>query len=185
MSEEETALLSAKICRNILKCFSEHREFIQHGIYGYYPHGKEVSLIGLYHWILEQKIPLAFPRVSGMDMEFYQVRSMEEFSEGSFHIMEPEQNCPLAVWDTSICLVPGSVFDKQGNRYGYGKGYYDRYFDGHQQLCRIGVAYEQQIEDRILTEPTDIKMDAVVTEDAWHFAHHSSRRKIHGITGDL
>ena len=53
------------------------------------------------------------------------------------------------------------------------------------ELCRIGVAYEQQMEDRILTEPTDIKMDAVVTEDAWHFAHHSSRRKIHGITGDL
>jgi 5-formyltetrahydrofolate cyclo-ligase len=61
--------------------------------------------------------------------------------------------------------VPGVVFDEQGNRYGYGKGYYDRFLSGVCAGYKIGLAYEHQIEAELITLPTDVKMDVVITEE--------------------
>lgn len=164
LSEQNAAELSLDICRNLLSLFSGQEEWKRRGVYGYYPHGREASALELYRFLLAREIPLAFPRVSGSDMDFYRVSSMEELKEGSFRIMEPIQECPLVFWEHAACLTPGSVFDREGNRYGYGKGYYDRYFAVHGELYRIGIAYESQVEEQIPTETTDIKMHALATE---------------------
>ena len=87
-----------------------------------------------------------------------------ELKEGAFHIMEPQKGCKKAEFSRAYCLVPGSVFDRSGNRIGYGKGYYDRYFAAYPKLYRIGIAYESQIEERIKPEKHDRKMHAMVTE---------------------
>ena len=50
------------------------------------------------------------------------------------------------------------------NYWGYGKGYYDRYFAQHEKLIRIGTAYEMQVEEWIKAEETDVKMQFLVTE---------------------
>lgn len=165
LPKEAVQECSAKISRNLKSYLEGQSDVASHGVYGYYPHGNEVSLMELYTWLLEQQIPLAFPRVSGDTMEFYQVTSMEEFSEGAFHIMEPVQTCRQVDLKQAYCLVPGSVFDETGNRYGYGKGYYDRYFDIHKALHRIGIAYEIQLEKEIPAEETDVKMQILVTEN--------------------
>lgn len=169
MSKETVKELSEKISRNLQEYFDKQTELKICGVYGYYPHGNEVSLMVLYMWLLERQIPLAFPRVSGDTMEFYQVTSMHDFDEGAFHIMEPKEHCRLAKMENAICLVPGSVFDNSGNRYGYGKGYYDRYFDLHKELMRIGIAYQLQIESTIPAEETDVKMHGLATEAGLKF----------------
>lgn len=156
--------LSGKICVNLQKYLENQTDLKKKGVYGYYPHGKEVSLLELYQWLLEQQIPLAFPRVSGDTMEFYQITSMEDFKEGAFHIMEPEQGCSQVNFEQAYCLVPGSVFDRNGNRYGYGKGYYDKYFAWHKELKPIGIAYEMQVQEEIPAEETDVKMQILATE---------------------
>ena len=38
-------------------------------------------------------------------------------------------------------IVPGSVFGRDGSRYGYGKGYYDRFFAKNPKLKRYAVCY--------------------------------------------
>lgn len=45
--------------------------------------------------------------------------------------------------------MPGLVFDRKGNRYGYGGGYYDRYFARFPKLSRMAVAFEGQIEEQL------------------------------------
>lgn len=107
-------------------------------------------------------------------MEFYRVHSMQDFKEGAFHIMEPGKHCRQAEFEPVFCLVPGSVFDKRGNRYGYGKGYYDRYFSRHRNLYRIGIAYETQIETQIPSEYCDVKMHALATENGILFLEEES-----------
>lgn len=164
LGEETVRELSGAICEKLKEYLCMQAGLQENGVYGYYPHGREVSLLELYSWLLAQHIPLAFPRVNGEMMEFYRVTSMEEFQEGAFHIMEPVLKCRRADLKKAYCLVPGSVFDEAGNRYGYGKGYYDRYFRKNKQLKRIGVSYEMQLQPEIPTEANDIKMQILVTE---------------------
>ncbi len=110
---------------------------------------------------------IAYPKVSGENMDFYEVFSGEEFCEGAFHVMEPvvtDGREPLLP-EHAICLTPGAVFDGFGNRYGYGKGYYDRYFERFPGLIRIGVCFIEQISEKILpVTPQDVKIHYLLTE---------------------
>lgn len=122
-------------------------------------------MLALYGLLLSEGIPLAFPRTKGEAMEFYQVFSLDDFKPGAFGIFEPSATLCRAKLDKAVCLVPGSVFDRAGNRYGYGKGYYDRYFADHKMLLRVGIAYGTQVKETIPSEAYDIKMHMLATED--------------------
>jgi 5-formyltetrahydrofolate cyclo-ligase len=71
---------------------------------------------------------------------------------------------PLAEMDAVI--VPCVAVDRQGNRVGFGAGYYDRALAAAPEVPRIGVAFEVQVLDAIDARPWDEPMDVVVTEDA-------------------
>jgi len=156
--------LSIDISRKILEYIAEIPDLKERGIYGYYPLGREVELLTLYAWLLSEGYKLAFPKVHGDEMFFYEIHSLEDFEKGTFGVMEPKEYCRQVEWEQGLCLVPGSVFDEQGNRYGYGKGYYDKYFQLHKEMIRLGIAYEMQIEKVIPVEESDVKMHGIVTE---------------------
>lgn len=165
MSKEERLRLSKVISEHaytLLEIGADSGAEVK--VYGYYPLGSEVSLLLFYEFLLRQGILLAFPRVCGMSMDFYQVFSLDDFKEGAFHVMEPENFCQIAEWEDAICLTPGSVFDRTGGRFGYGKGYYDRYFEKHPHILRAGIAYEHQVEEKLPREPWDLPMDYLITE---------------------
>lgn len=165
MTEEERIRLSeviAKHARQILDMVALDERDVK--VYGYYPLGSEVSLVSFYGFLLEQKIPLAFPRVGDGSMDFYRVFSLEDFNEGTFHVMEPVPSCRRVEWEHALCLTPGSVFDGRGGRFGYGKGYYDRYFERYPEILRVGIAYGHQMEDRLPAEEWDVPMDYLITE---------------------
>ena len=69
------------------------------------------------------------------------------------------------LWLDAVVLVPGLVFDRKGNRYGYGGGYYDRYFARFPKLSRMAVAFEGQIEEQLAVLPTDVRMHRIYTEE--------------------
>ena len=64
-----------------------------------------------------------------------------------------------------IAITPGLAFSLAGERLGYGRGYYDRWFAKHRVKTRIALAYEMQLVDRLPTESTDRPVDMIVTED--------------------
>ncbi len=63
-----------------------------------------------------------------------------------------------------LVLVPGVAFDVYGNRMGYGKGYYDRYFSGEFSGARIGVCYDLQMAEYLPTDQYDVPLPYLVTE---------------------
>ena len=72
---------------------------------------------------------------------------------------------PMDLSNTQITvLVPGVVFTPTGSRYGYGKGFYDRYFARYAKLNRFALAYENQLEPELEVLDTDIKMHRIYTE---------------------
>ena len=139
-------------------------------IYAYYPCHQEASILPFVRRMLEKGKKLAFPRVKGEEMEFYAVEDMDAFQKGSFGIMEPIGQKPVCE-EQAVVLVPGLVFDENGNRMGYGKGYYDRYFHSHKVQTRIGIAYEHQMEKEIIPQSWDVPMDGIVTEKGVRWTH--------------
>ena len=113
-----------------------------------------------------------FAPVSDPDytLDFYRVFAIGELEPGTYGIREPLRIEYLQLKDSDIthntlCITPGSVFDRNCNRMGYGKGYYDRFFAEHEIKNRIGLAFELQIVESIETGEYDVPMTAVVTEN--------------------
>lgn len=62
-------------------------------------------------------------------------------------------------------VIPGAVFDRNGNRLGYGGGYYDRFLtQGAPQALRIGLAYSRQLVQTLPALGHDVPLDLLVTE---------------------
>ncbi|MDH6603891.1 5-formyltetrahydrofolate cyclo-ligase [Bacilli bacterium PM5-9] len=61
-------------------------------------------------------------------------------------------------------IVPGVAFDINGNRLGFGKGYYDRFLVANKHLKRIAVAFEFQIVKELPTNQYDQAMDLIISE---------------------
>jgi len=64
-----------------------------------------------------------------------------------------------------LIILPGSVFDTRGGRYGYGGGYYDRLLEQVPGAGRIALAYEVQMVERLELQPHDQLLDRIVTEE--------------------
>lgn len=163
LNESKRQEWSAEICSHILGS-SLYRE--AQVVCAYYPLRSEASLLPLLEDALLHGKTIALPRVIGDDMEFYVIESTADLAEGSFHVMEPveEKTRPLESFEAALVLTPGVAFDMDGNRIGYGKGYYDRYFHRHREAIPMGVAYEAQLEEVFETDAGDVRMQYLVTE---------------------
>lgn len=113
-------------------------------------------------WRLGKDIWL--PKVSNGEMEFFLVGPSLELVKGAFGILEPAGESEMAEGIDGLVIVPGIAFDKERNRIGYGKGYYDRYLKRHPRLVKMGIAFDVQLLEKIPTEETDCRLDFIITE---------------------
>ncbi len=137
-------------------------------VYCYITTQSEVDCVPIIEQALIDGKRVAVPKVDKNGMEFYEITTLNECEEGTFHILEPVTKRlvrPESNKKTFI-LVPGLAYDYKKNRMGYGKGYYDRYFHkyGADQFERVAIAYDLQIVKEIPTEPTDVGVDMIITE---------------------
>ena len=127
----------------------------------------EVMTSNLIEHAWENGKKVAVPRVHGDIMKFYFIESFEQLENGCFGIREPKCECTelTLVPDNSVVIMPGVAFDSKGNRIGYGRGYYDKYFSAYLDVYKIAIAFSMQIVSEIPSEALDISADCVVTED--------------------
>ncbi len=98
-----------------------------------------------------------------------EISSWSELSEGAFGILEPKNLS--VVNDADLIIVPGVAFDRQCNRLGHGKGFYDKLLKNYKGKS-IALAYEQQIVDKIPTEDHDVKVNKIITEKWIIYGNH-------------
>jgi len=105
---------------------------------------------------------IILPRVVGSQVRLHLVDNSEVLVAGSFVILEPAPNAPVALARADIILVPGLAFDLSGVRLGRGGGFYDRLLTNFEGL-RVGVCFEESVLERIPAEPHDARMDFLMT----------------------
>ena len=128
-------------------------------VFTYLSFSVEAGTDKLIQRLLESGDKVLCPRVEGKEM--LAIEWGEDFSLSAFGIREP-MGTPF---DGNIDLIvtPLLAADRQGNRLGYGRGYYDTFFKKHPDAIRVGYCYDFQIVNEVPTEAWDEKLDGIVT----------------------
>lgn len=136
-------------------------------IYTYVSMDNEIDTIMLIDYSLSLEKRVFVPRVSGRDMEFYEISDISELSPGYMGIYEPDINGMEPDYSrTGFMCMPGLAFDRSYNRIGYGGGFYDRYLSVDNKLYKAALAYEAQLLESIPAQDGDVRPDMIVTEES-------------------
>lgn len=136
-------------------------------IYTYVSMDNEIDTIMLIDYSLSIEKRVFVPRVSGKDMEFYEISDISELSPGYMGIYEPDINGKEPDYSrTGFMCMPGLAFDRSYNRIGYGGGFYDRYLSVENKLYKAALAYEAQLLESIPAQDGDVRPDMIVTEES-------------------
>lgn len=81
----------------------------------------------------------------------------------AYHIEEPTGEAFTDYTQIDFAIIPGVSFDKNGNRLGRGKGYYDRLLP-QLHSYNVGICFDFQVSDEIPIESFDKPMHEVWTE---------------------
>lgn len=114
--------------------------------------------------LLQDKRIIAMPRVFGDYMDFYIINSYEDLEAGYFGILEPKRTCKKLIPTNALVFLPGSGYSKDKKRIGYGKGYYDRFFEDKKDNILVGVGYSFQTGLDFYCSEYDISMDLIIND---------------------
>ena len=132
----------------------------------YYPIKSEISPLKLIKICEKLSIKICLPVIykNTNKLIFSKFDSEKSLTKNKYGIFEPTKINQII---PDIIFVPMLGFDKNLNRIGYGKGYYDKTISKLRNLKKIfviGLAYDNQMVRCIPTENHDEKMDIIITD---------------------
>jgi len=127
----------------------------------YYPSNYEVNVLCIYQLIQKIKILLPIIKPYGQ-MKFVEWQYLDPLKVNEFGMLEPCLVSKPLVPD--FMLVPLLAFDRNNNRLGYGKGFYDKFLKNKKKITTIGVAFSFQKYNKLPVSNLDIKLDYILTE---------------------
>jgi len=131
-------------------------------IYGYLPYNQEVRTIPMLEQALRDGKAVAVPKVYGDTMRFICLTDLTQVEKGYAGIPEPVADGPVAEDPTALVLMPGLAFTKNGDRMGYGGGFYDRFLAEEPNHPTLALCYAFQMVEQLPTEEFDIPVDCVL-----------------------
>ncbi len=141
--------------------------FIQaKNIASYMPIDNEVDTQVIHEHCWQQNKSVLLPVVTAKhEMAFVEHLQSEALIKNQYDIPEPQMTSKNTVSNDQIdcMLIPLVGFDSEGNRLGFGGGFYDHYLQNHKPIC-IGLAFEVQRINSLEKEKWDIPMDIIITD---------------------
>lgn len=129
--------------------------------------GEETDPAPLIDLLRKEGHPIALPRVvrKGEKLAFHLYADGAALVPGMFGLSQPGKDWPEAIPD--VLIVPLLAFDPQGNRLGYGAGFYDRTLSAlraSRNSVAVGFAFAGQEVPDVPHHENDEPLDWVVTE---------------------
>ncbi|NOR26742.1 MAG: 5-formyltetrahydrofolate cyclo-ligase [Desulforhopalus sp.] len=168
LSSEEVEQKSLAVQENLLK-LKEIKD--RQTIFVYVSFRSEVATLTLIDALIDMGKTVIVPitRVQEKRLDAIHITNrLSDLEPGYCDIPEPKEllckTREVTPEGIETILLPGSVFDERGGRFGYGGGYYDRFLAKVPTAARIGLAYDLQIIEKAPLQEHDEILDMVVTE---------------------
>ena len=159
MTEEQIVQASARLG----ELFAETEQYKQaKTIYGYLPYNQEVRTVPMLERALRDGKRVAVPKCYGDEMRFIYMDDLSKVEAGYANIPEPIADEPVADDKTALVLMPGMAFTKNGDRMGYGGGFYDKFLAAEPEHPTVALCYAFQMVESLPTEEYDIPVDCVL-----------------------
>jgi 5-formyltetrahydrofolate cyclo-ligase len=163
LSQDEVLALSDRIFENFVNYF---KPLPEQKVHVFIPIEKfnEIRTDIFVTYFLSRNIRVFVPKIVETKLIAVEIFSDTKFEAGSWGISEPVSNEDSKIVDFDYIITPLLYCDKKGNRVGYGKGFYDAFFETvSKDSKKIGVNYfdpDDMIDD---VWENDIPLDYLVT----------------------
>lgn len=159
VNAEEHRQWSAAICNKLLQ---HHRLIEATTILLFYPLPDEPDIRPLISTLHSQGKRVLLPVVTGPEtMELRIYNGENNLVDGALGTQHPNGLLFTDYSQIETAIIPGVAFDRQCNRMGRGKGYYDRFL-AKATAYTIGICLPFQLVDEVPVEATDIRMNEVI-----------------------
>jgi 5-formyltetrahydrofolate cyclo-ligase len=124
----------------------------------------EVDTVTMIRHVLAAGKRVFLPKVKGRDLALFEIKDFDrDTAPGAWDIPEPRETMPVTIHEVDLMIVPGLAFDENGNRLGYGAGFYDRILPTYRRMT-VALAFEEQIVPDVPVSIHDIPVKKIVTE---------------------
>ena len=131
------------------------------------PKKNEIDTFFFLEYFFQNKVRVFVPKIVEERLIALEITEKTAMVESSWGIKEPADMLDSGVKDFDFVLVPLLYADAAGNRVGYGKGFYDRFFSEiDKSVMKIGLNFfppDEVIDD---VSAFDIPLDYLVTPTA-------------------
>ena len=131
----------------------------------YLPLTSEVDLSRLLRLAHRSKCLVAPRTLPNFEMSFNRVTSIDTLEAGFGGVQQPTKAADLvSPCAIDLFLVPLAACDRQGNRLGFGKGYYDRAL-ADAPGYKLGIGFHCQLLEHVPFDAYDVPMNGFLSEE--------------------
>lgn len=163
LSPEEFTSLSGKIAQHLLSFLQNYS-----CVHLFLPIAKfaEFDTFFLLNQSSLSHIKWICSKVDGSDLQHYTVDASTQLKEDKWGIPSPVNANPADIFEVEVVLCPLLSYDLQGNRLGYGKGYYDKFLSELKQpFISCGISFFPPQTELLQAEAHDIPLNMVVNPE--------------------
>ncbi len=119
---------------------------------------------------LDSKIAIPKSNFENNEMKHILFENKTELALNKYGIPEPIKGKIIAADKIDYVIVPLLAVDINGNRVGYGKGFYDRFLAKCNNQCKfIGITHFDNFEQIDDINAADVKLNAIITPNSFHW----------------
>ena len=154
--------LSKKIFKNLINLNIWDKNFYH--LYLSNINNKEVETNKIVNLLFEKDKRIFVPKIKDTNLIHVEIKKDTLYSTNKIGIKEPKENHKADPNLFEVVFIPLLAYDKQGNRVGYGGGYYDKFLGNIKtNPLKIGFSLFEPVDKIQDIEKHDVRLDYVIT----------------------
>lgn len=164
LSENEVEAMSLAIANQLLKMAIWEKKYYH--LFLSINENHEVNTEYVLHILAgkDKEVVISKSDFDTITMTHFLLTDGTKLQKNRYNIPEPVDGIEIAVEKIDVVFVPLVAFDKNGNRVGYGKGFYDNFLSNcRSNTLKIGLTFFEAEEEITDTYEGDVRLDYCIT----------------------